>query len=232
MKKINDIKKIIEFENKYKISSYFETDISQHMAFFHFERNDYILKEGEPFTHLYFFLEGKAKIYKTLSNGKALLLCFYHDFNILGEVELFHSDYFKTNVQAINDVYCIGIPVNIVRNLLLEDRIFLKNICHFLAEKLNRLSTNSTINLLYPLENRLASYIVSTTEETVNDKDKSLLIFNENLTELSELLGTSYRHLLRTLYHFCNTGVLKKDKNSYLVMDEKKLQLLASDLYK
>jgi CRP-like cAMP-binding protein len=231
MEKINDIKKLNYYINKHNLSNFLSRDVTPFLELIHFKPYEHICKEGEEYTHFFFFVEGKAKIYKTLRNGKALLLCFYQDFNVLGDVELIETADLKTNAQAINDVYCIGIPKNILRDTLLDDSIFLKNICRLLGEKLNRITNNSSINLLYPLENRLASYIVSTIRIIVNNGTRSI-VFNENLTEIADLLGSSYRHLLRIIYDFCDRGILKKKMNLYIVVNEELINQLASDLYK
>ena len=58
--------------------------------------------------------------------------------------------------------------------------------------------------MLYPLENRLASYIL----ETYTNEDSNNA---ENLTQISELLGASYRHLLRVLNKFESEGIKKRN---------------------
>ncbi len=234
MEKIKNRKKLHDYIEKFQISNFFSEDISDYMDYmvlYHFVRNEYIFQSGETFSYFYFFLEGKAKIYQTLSNGKRLLLCFYENFNILGEVELFNSNSFTTNAQAIDDVYCIGIPRNKVREFLLDDPIFLKNISCLLAEKLSRITLNSSINQLYPLKNKLAGYI-SKTSYLINEENRPHFIFKENLSEIAELLGTSYRHLIRTLDQFCNQNILSKKKKYYEITDENQLKHLAMDLYK
>lgn len=231
MQKINDIEKLNYYITKHNLDSFLSKDITPYLELIYFKPYEHICKEGEAYTHFFFFVDGKAKIYKTLRNGRALLLCFYHGFNVLGDIELIESTELKTNAQAIDDVYCIGIPKNILRDILLDDSLFLKNICRLLGNKLNRITNNSSINLLYPLENRLASYIVSTSRIIV-ENDNPSIVFNENLTEISDLLGSSYRHLLRILYNFCDRGILKKTLNSYIVTNEELINQLASDLYK
>jgi hypothetical protein len=99
-----------------------------------------------------------------------------------------------------------------------------------LGEKLIRLSKYSSINLLYPLENRLASYILADTSNTVN-AGKKTITFEGNLSEVAELLGTSYRHLLRTLNNLCTQGLIRKNLLAYEILDLEKLRKLAGDLY-
>ncbi|MDM5189105.1 transcriptional regulator YeiL [Bacillus sp. DX4.1] len=230
MKKLYDSKKLDEYVRQNNIEAFFSNDMKSCMELLLFKKNEYICKENEEIHYLYFFVEGKAKAYNTLSNGKSLLLCFYDGLQVLGDVELIHSQKTSSNVQVMEDSYCIGIPLEKVRVQLLHDAIFLRCICDSLAGKLNRLSKNSSINLLYPLENRLASYILATGESVIYKEKK--IIFNGNLTETSELLGTSYRHLLRTLNILCDKGVIKKNNGCFEVMDIRFLKELAADVYK
>ncbi|CJJ19098.1 Cyclic AMP receptor-like protein [Streptococcus pneumoniae] len=117
-----------------------------------------------------------------------------------------------------------------MRNQLFHDAKFLRCICGSLAHKLNRLSKNSTINLLYPLENRLASYMLAAGERAVQHENR--IVFSGNLTEIAELLGTSYRHLLRTLNIFCDKEIIKKNDGCYEVVNVDVLRELAADVYK
>lgn len=122
-------------------------------------------------------------------------------------------------------------PLNIVREKLLKDAKFLRYVCDSLGRKLQSSSNNNSINLLYPLENRLASYILAAKEEIIVDNKKAY-IFNEKLTELAELLGTSYRHLLRTINALINKGVISKENGYYKILDKKLLKTLSVGVYK
>lgn len=96
---------------------------------------------------MFFFVEGKAKAFNTLSNGKSVLLCFYDSLQLLGDVELIHSQKTASNVQVMADSYCVGLPLGKVRNQLFHDAKFLRCICGSLAHKLNRLS--KIVQLIY-----------------------------------------------------------------------------------
>lgn len=230
MKKICNSYKLDEFVKQNNIESFFSNDMKSYMELLLFKKNEHICKENEDIHYLYFFVEGKAKAYNTLSNGKSVLLCFYDSLQVLGDVELIHSQKTASNVQVMVDSYCIGIPLEKVRERLLQDATFLRYICGSLSHKLNRLSKNSTINLLYPLENRLASYILATGEHAT--KNERRIIFNGNLTETSELLGTSYRHLLRTLNTLCDKSIIRKNNGCFEAIDIDRLKKLGADVYK
>lgn len=220
MIKIENKEVIDKYILKHGINEIIPKYIKPYMELLLFKKNEHICKEGEEIKYLFFFIEGKAKVYITLSNGKSLLLCFYQDFKILGDLEMLNSERASTNVQVIEDTYCIGITLEMVRKFLVNDAQFLRYICNSLGEKLNRCSKNSSINLLYPLENRLASYLLATGDN-----------FDENFMELSEMLGTSYRHLHRTINNLCLRGVIRKEADGFQIIDKEALIKLAVDLY-
>ncbi|MDU2680639.1 MAG: transcriptional regulator YeiL [Clostridium sp.] len=231
MKKICDSQTISKSIEKYNINKFFSKDINSHAELFLFKKGEHICREGESTNYLFFLVKGKAKVYSSLSNGKTLLICFYNSVKMIGDIEFMKLEPANSNIQVLEDSYCIGISIQKVREYLLDDVKFLRFMCESLSEKLKKLSKNSSINLLYPLENRLASYILATGER-VNVNGVDVLIFDENLTEIAKLLGTSYRHLLRTLKSLCKSGILKKKSSYFEVVDNSMLTDFAADLYK
>lgn len=227
MKKIHDKEKLKAYIDKYGIDKIFSRDMTEYMELLAFEENDYICKAGERLDTFFFFVEGKAKVYAAQSNGKSLLLCFYYPFKVLGDLEFQHLENADCSVQVIEAGCCIGISMDNIRRYLGGDVKFLKYVCSSLGEKLRRLSNYSSINLLYPLENRLSSYILGCRRSD----EQNHIVFEGNLSEVAELLGTSYRHLLRTLNLLCDQKAIKKNIHNYEILDMDKLESLAGDLY-
>ncbi|ABR47592.1 cyclic nucleotide-binding protein [Alkaliphilus metalliredigens QYMF] len=231
MKRVEDPKRLNQYIQRHAMDEIFTQDMRSIMELFLFKKNEHICRESEGIHYIFFFVEGRAKVYTTLSNGKSLLLCFYENFKILGDVEFVGLQNASTNIQVIEDTYCIGIPLERARSYLINDAKFLRFICNSLGGKLNQCAKNSSINLLYPLESRLASYILATGKHTdFNDKDT--IEIHENLTELAELLGTSYRHLLRTLNILISKQIIRKSRQTLQVTDRLALEELAGDLYR
>lgn len=231
MIKINDNKLLRKYIEKFCIDELFSENMSEYMELILWNKNEFICRESESLNYLYFIVDGKAKVCKNMSNGKSLLISFYKPFRIVGDVEFTRTNIADCTVQAIEDTYGIGISFNVVRTKLFNDCRFLFNICKYLGEKLSASSTNSSINLLYSLENKLASYIYA----FIDDKDNRGILefeFEGSYNEIAELLGTSYRHLNRTLNKFCDDGILEKKSKSYIIKDIYKLKILSADLYK
>ncbi|AOR23424.1 cyclic nucleotide-binding domain-containing protein [Clostridium taeniosporum] len=229
MIKVIDTEKMNTYIKKYRINEMFSIDVSDYMNLYMFSKNEHICKEDDMLNTMFFVVDGKAKVYKNLANGKSLLLSFYKPFTVIGDIEFLDNNRADCSVQAIKDTYCIGIGFSIINEKLMNDCKFLKYRCKYLGEKLRSSSNNSSINLLYPLENRLSSYILAFINEETNNMR---FIFDGGYNETAELLGTSYRHLNRTLNKLCNEGIIRKKDNSFIVSDLKKLKDLSGDLYR
>ncbi|EKS54249.1 transcriptional regulator, partial [Citrobacter freundii ATCC 8090 = MTCC 1658 = NBRC 12681] len=79
----------------------------------------------------------------------------------------------------------------------------------------------------YPVENRFASYLLSTleggTQPTASDELKTA-----KLTEVAELLGTSYRHLNRVIQSMSASGIIERKRGALHIRNRKKVVELAS----
>lgn len=231
VKKIEDISIIEKYYNKLKVNNFFKKDIKNYIEFLKFDKNEYLCREGDEISNFMIFIDGKAKVFKTLPNGKTFLLAFYRPIQVIGDMEIIKNQVASSTIQALSECYCLSIPMEKARYELTADSEFLKFICESLAEKLSVISINSSINLLYPLENRLASYINELPKLVGDKSEKEYIDFDENLIEIAELLGSSYRHLLRTLNNLIKKGVLEKDSAGYIVVNKELLKKLAGDLY-
>ena len=86
-----------------------------------------------------------------------------------------------------------------------------------------------SINILSPIENRFASYLISSLP---SNSPRELIVDIDGINNLSELLGASYRHLNRVIKNLSDEKIIKKDKNSIQILNIDKLKDLAKDEYK
>ncbi len=206
MEIINDLALSKNLTNKYAIKNIFDMALVEDLLLMKYNKGEFICYEGEPLKYLHFMVEGKIKVNDTQENGKSRLLCFLQDFEILGHIELFADTDYSTNVEAVTDVYCFALSLPIYKEKLFNDAKFLRYSAKKLAKTLLINNENASFNLLYPLETRLATYILLTADDGK---------FHDNLTTLAELLTTSYRHLTRVLSNLCEKGILVKTPKYY-----------------
>jgi len=188
-----------------------------------FARGEYLSREGEALNYIYFVVSGKAKVLLSLSNGKQLLLAYFISKGIIGDIELMTDvQTHQATLQAVTDFVCVALPINEYKTMLKNNNVFINHVGKELAEKLLQRAVNGAINTLQPLEARLCAYICQTSANN---------IFNEQLTEVAIIVGTSYRHLLRCLNKLCDNQILEKQPKAYRITDHRALRAMAGDLY-
>ncbi|MDK2808645.1 MAG: family transcriptional regulator, putative post-exponential-phase nitrogen-starvation [Clostridiales bacterium] len=219
MKKRN----LSENEKNYLSTYPIPDSLKQEAVTLTFEKGELLSRQGEFFPYLFFLTKGKVKVCITEANGKNLLLRFYYAGSMLGSVELFLKGHATTTVTAITAVTGIGLPMNACIRQSTLDTPFVHFIAQSMAITFDKSSKRNAANMLYPSEVRLCAYI-----EATNENGR----FEENLTEIADLLGVSYRHLLRNISLLCTLGILKKmSRTAYRIQDPKALRDMASDCY-
>ncbi|MFZ5969213.1 MAG: Crp/Fnr family transcriptional regulator [Bacillota bacterium] len=231
MKTISDQKLLMHYITKYDLKEFFCDEILQTMSLISLEKGEYVCEIGHQFQYMYFLVSGKLKIYTVQENGKLLLLRFNKPLSIVGDME-FLTDYrAKCNVESLNKSLLISIRFEDLLQYAYDDpkflRFLIKNLCH----KLYTISNATSLNLLYPVENRFASYLLS----TLCYDNESLLVEElktSKLTEIANLLGTSYRHLNRIVSRLVSEHIIRKKDGSIMIEDIEKLRELSrNNLY-
>ncbi len=187
------------------------------------KKTDILCLEGEPLDYLHFIESGRFRVFRSLSNGRDMLYRIYLPGSIMGDIELFTGgEAASCSVQCIEAAKTISLPTSSIRDNLpgFSELIFL--VGKGLARKLHENSVSEAVNTNYPLEVRLAHYYLEF-------KDPELKA--QNLIQLSEWMGCSYRHLTRSLSSLCRKGAVKKTAGScgsgYLAADRNILEKIA-----
>ena len=220
MRKVLDINLLNHYIVKHNIENIFDEDISKYTQLYFYQKEEFILEAESELEYYYLFVDGKIKVSYLFENGKSMFLKFYQEFNALGDLELLKNIPILCNVEAIEDTYVIAIPSDIIRLKYFDNVKFLHHLIDSLSEKFYATINNSSYNFVYPLINRLSSYLIE------HLTDEEYIILNSSFEEISQFLGTTYRHLNRTLNKLCHEGILKKECGYYRIIDMNKLKFL------
>lgn len=215
-------KKKEDYIKKYSFQNFFSFDIAPYIQVCEFEKGEFIFHEGSLPEYLFYMVEGKAKLYVTHQNGKRSLINFITSPSFIGEVELLNAQKYTRGIQTVTKTICFSLPYQDCKQKLFADSVFLRELCIFLGNKMARTTTRFSQTQAYPLENRLAAFILMSSDEN---------FYKEKHTEISEYLGVSYRHLLYTFSQFCQSKIIKKSGKGYDIIDKKRLQELAQEVY-
>lgn len=225
MRIISDNNLISRYITEHNIENLFDKDILKYAQLHFYEKEEFILRAESRLEYYYLLVDGKIKISYLFENGKSMFLKFYQQFNTLGDLELLKNIPILCNVEAIKDTYLIAIPSDIVRRGYLDNIKFLHHLIDSLSEKLYATINNSSYNYVYPLINRLSSYLVE------HMTDKNYIILNSPFEEIAEFLGTTYRHLNRTFNELEAESIVKCDNKTIYILDEDRLRELSKNLY-
>lgn len=191
-------------------------------------KGEHIIRSGESVEELLFFVDGRAKVYNQMENGSALLVRFYRPFDILGDVELFSFERYILDVVALEDTVCLGLTANAIRRGAEDNAGLLMELCGRLGRKLADFNVSAAINLRYPVENRLASYLLAVSGAPDSGAD---VYGTDDIGELADMLGSSRRQLSRAIRDFRDRGILEEKRGRIRVASREKLEPLARDLY-
>lgn len=180
MKKIIQPEVIKKYYNHYPLPDFFNSDITPYVSVIQFESEEKILQEGTVPDYLYYLVDGRAKLYLSHKNGRISLINFLYAPCFIGEMELIGAQNNSNGITAITRCTCYAIHVKDCKTMLLEDVKFLRHLCLFLSQKAIGNTYNYSQNQSYPLEVRLANFILMTSHNQY---------YREKHTEASEFLG-------------------------------------------
>jgi CRP-like cAMP-binding protein len=173
-----------------------------------YEKGDVVCHENQLLGYFVICVGGHGKSYVNERNGKSLILNIFKKGYVIGDYELIMNFATMTTVIADTVMTCILIPLKSYRDYLLNNLAFMRKVSEILANKLYASLHHSAASRLMPLEYRLCVHLSKVTRHG---------IFNFRLTDTAEMLGVSYRHLLRTMAALVSQGIITKTSSGYSV---------------
>ncbi len=218
MRKLTNNKKLEFYISQNYLDTYMNADIYSIGELLTFEKNEFLVHSGYPSDYIYFLVDGNVLVFEQSPNDKHTCISYCHSLTVIGEAASLWNMAPIKNVKAMSNCTCVGINLNKYRKLLLNDLLFMQNICQILSCKLN--SENELSKTFQePLEMRLSKFILNYSNNN---------IFDFQLINCADILNSSYRHLLRVLKLLCSLDILKKSKTGYEIADREKLELIAN----
>lgn len=176
-----------------------------------------IFKTTSKITHCYFIFSGMVKIYINHENGRRSILDFIGHNSWLGELSLFYDETDIKENKVLSEVQCLEFDINELRQYCKENANISYYFASFISGKLLSRSYRMSEYMNYPLEKRLASFILQYQHDGIYDLPH---------TEVSEYMNVSYRHVLYVIKYFCELNILAKNRG-YLITDITKLNKIA-----
>lgn len=215
MRQVNDPQQIQKYVDRYGLQQYFSFNIVEASSLLLYDKDEMLSAEGVPSHDIDILLEGECIAFSVTSANKVHCELHYNGFHVMGLVGALWHQPAINNIRTITPCVMLHIPLDIYREMLLQDVRFLRFALEYLSAHIRNNSSHSERP-----EIRLASFILQSEKGD---------IFNYNLTICADLLEVSYRHLLRILATLCDQGILRKlSRGVYHIADREQLENLAS----
>ena len=180
-----------------------------------------LISQGAQAESLLFLVRGRCSVSCVLPNGKTILLKTLSSPSMIGEMELISPERSPLTVTALERCELIVFPMKLCRSILLNNNAFLRRLCILLGNKERQSVLRFFITSGYPLDKRLAAFILEQREGR---------FFRVRKIQAAQTLGVSYRHLETVLNRFLEEGILSKEKLTYRIENEARLQELAGEM--
>ncbi|MFF2753985.1 Crp/Fnr family transcriptional regulator [Psychrobacillus sp. NPDC058041] len=228
MKQIEDRKQLHYYLQVHQIESVFNEALLPHLSLYSFNEGEIICEQGDLQSHLYILVKGKIKIFMNSSEGYKLIIAFKSPLEIVGDIEFIQNIELINTVEAVTPVYMIGIHYDWLNKYGMNYPPLMQFLLKIITRKFRIKDNSFSFNMMYPVEVRLASYLMSISFDESNANFKGRLSI-KNLKDAAGLIGTSYRHLNRVINQLCAEGLIERNKEFISVIDREGLSILAND---
>lgn len=201
-------------------TDYFEPQFRPYFQLVEFSAGDRIVHQDAPADRLYLMLDGRCHVRVGLANGKSVILHMMRPPCLIGEMELLRQ-VSPFTVLALETCHMLALPMEPCGPMLLENVYFLRRVASDLVWKERGMTLTLLHTFGYPLENRLAKFLLDNRQGDCCDIRKVVM---------AESLGVSYRHMESVMSRFVRAGYLSKEKLTYRITDQGALAALARDL--
>ncbi len=181
-----------------------------------YKKNEYIIKKDNFITHIYYILEGQAKMNIEYQN-KINTIRIIPPNRFIGLSFIFDGDKFEFSSIAIEKCRIMLIDIEVLLQLIKTNGNFaaelVKTISNISLKLVNRLLLYKNKNI----EGSMAAFLLHFSN--INESDNFSIPFSRK--EIAEIIGYSRESVIHTLTKFC--------KDKLIISNEKKIQIIDKD---
>ena len=161
-------------------------------------KDNIVFYEGDDSKYLYLLAHGIIKLYKTSSHHKEIVLKYFHENELIGEVANFEHIPYPATAKAYTDVEILKIDFENLKDIIYSNPELSFIIQTSLIKKIKNLETIISTNLVLDSKERVAKYIYNHSNDFFTTKN--ILI--------AEILSVSPETLSRILKFFKDHDII------------------------
>ena len=177
----------------------------------HFPRRTRFITEGDAGTSIYVVLSGRVKVFTSDLEGKQFLFGTYDSGTILGEMAL-DGMARSASVEALTDVCCAIVPIDVLRRMLSEDSSFTTELICTLIQRSRNTTTSSRRLALDSAYQRLVALLNSLAVEQdgvrIIDQPLSQQAIGDRIGSSRDMVSKLFKELVKGEYlHYHKTRI-------------------------
>ena len=184
--------------------------------------NEVLFLEGDTTNALYFVLKGWFKAEKVSREGRQQTLRFISPGEVINELTVFSNEANSVTVVAMEPGLVFSISRPEVERWMTQSPEFSRAIIGNLAKRIQLLLNHIENLSLYPVEVRLARFLLEEAQEGVIVRQSW-----KTQSEIANQLGTVLDVINRQLQRFAREGLIDLDRDQIRVIDQTRLEEIA-----
>ncbi|MBR0629526.1 Crp/Fnr family transcriptional regulator [Bacillus altitudinis] len=222
MEELHDESLFSSYMKTHLLQNVFHQKLISHVSLWRYQQGELICSKGDKREYMYLLVKGKLKIFTTTKEGKTFILCFKNPLEAIGDIEYVQQTDMVNTVEAVTEVHMLRISHQALMRHAKDDPRVLTFLLKGITNKFYTKSNDLSFHLLYPVEVRLASYLLSVLTGDDDAHARTL-----RLTDAASLIGTSYRHINRVIQQFQEKGLIERRRGKITICDQKGLLEIA-----
>ncbi len=197
-----------------------------------YDAHELVLQDGQEAECVYVLLLGSVRVYHNSPNGLEVVVKIFKPPSVFGEMEVMTGLLFLENVQTLEPSELLLVPrdlfIDLVRTKHEVCFSLLEDVCARLCIACHNEKSLAFFDVRTRLANFLACYAEFDGEHTPSGIRLRLKITQD---DMASALGVTRRAIAKEINRLKNSGILKKDRGYYTLLDLEKLKKEASEMH-
>jgi len=193
-----------------------------------FEKGETLFSEGDASDFLYTILEGRAKVVKAVPSGKEVILEIFGPGDPIGAVAAYEGRPYPASAVALDPTSCLLVRRGPLFALLERHPTLVRGFILGLTQRIVELTRRIPEVAGGRVENRFAHLFLKLADKVGRPVPEGTFIpMALSRQDLADLTGTTIETCIRTMSRWSKEGLVRTDKDGFLVLDRGALEKLA-----
>ncbi len=202
--------------------------LAENTEFNIYSKNELIYIEAESPKYIYCLTKGKVKVFKSGASGRTQIVRFIRPTGMFGYRAAFADEDYMTGASAFEESTICTVPVSVIKNIIIQNNkvaiFFIKQLAAMLGD-----ADLLTVNLTQKhIRARVADSLLAMKDKYGVEDDGMTLSIYTSREDLANTCGMTTSNAIRTLSALAAEKVVGLEGKRIKILDEKKLQTIAS----